>query len=204
MYDFSKQLSRYMPEAATPIVSKWIVETRCQFRVAPSRRSKLGDYRTPYGDKPHRISVNHDLNAYSFLITTVHEFAHLLTFQQYRHKVAPHGKEWKQNFRLLMSPFFELNIFPTDIYNALKSYMENPMASSCTDLHLYRVLKAYDQQDRKLVTVEDLAEDTIFRIENGRVFQKKQKLRKRYKCIELESQRIYLFQPIAEVMPIKR
>ncbi len=201
MADFSKQLSKYMPAAAAPIISTWINDTGCQFRIARSRKTKLGDYMAPFRGQPHRISINHDLNSYAFLITTIHEFAHLQTWQRYKNKVKPHGVEWKSSYKELMYPFLQLAIFPPDILAAIARYMDNPAASSCTDLHLYRTLKGYDKNNEKgLTTVEDVEENSIFVIKGGRVFQKKEKLRKRYKCIELATKKIYLFHPVAEVV----
>lgn len=202
MPDFSKQLSKYIPESAAPIISEWINDTGCRFKVTRSRSSKLGDYRSPFRNEPHQISINHDLNPYSFLITTVHEFAHLQTWQQFKNKVKPHGKEWKQSFKNLMDPFIRLDLFPGDVRLALIRYMDNPAASSCTDLQLYKTLKNYDSKDSELITVDSIAEHGFFSMKNGRVFQKQEKLRKRYKCLEVSTQKIYLFHPIAEVLPI--
>ena len=39
----------------------------------------------------------------------------------------------------------------------------------------------------------------LFKLKNGRVFRKDEKLRKRYKCTEVKTKRIYLFSPVAEV-----
>ena len=197
--DYSLQLSRYMPTPAAPIISQWITDSNCLFRISKNRTSKLCDYRPPHGGQGHRISVNHNLNSYAFLITTVHEFAHLKTWNNYKNKVRPHGKEWKHHFRQLMLPFVQTGIFPADVETALTRYMDNPAASSCTDLNLFRVLKKYDLQNNGIWAVEQLPENTIFALKNGRVFQKKEKIRKRYRCIELKTQRIYLFSPIAEV-----
>lgn len=199
MPDYSLQLSKYMPASAAPIISQWITDSKCLFRISRTRASKLGDYRPPHGGQGHRISVNHNLNAYAFLITTIHEFAHLKTWNHYQNKVRPHGKEWKIHFRQLMQPFIRTGIFPADVDAALARYMDNPAASSCTDLNLFRILKKYDIQNNGMKAVEQLAEDTIFALKNGRVFQKKEKIRKRYRCVELKTQRIYLFSPIAEV-----
>lgn len=203
MPDFSKQLSQYMPEAAAPIISAWINDTGCQFRISRSRKTKLGDYTAPFRGSTHKISVNHDLNPYAFLITTIHEFAHLQTWQQHRHQVKPHGREWKQHYKELMAPFLQLDIFPPDILQAIVRYMENPAASSCTDIHLYRVLRRYDADKSKQHTVESIPANSIFTLQNGRVFQKGEKLRKRYKCIELSTDRTYLIHPIAEVVLLK-
>lgn len=203
MADFSKQLSKYIPIEAAPIISQWINDTGCRFKVTRSRSTKLGDYRAPFRGSPHQITVNHDLNPYSFLITTIHEFAHLKTFQDHTNKVKPHGVEWKMNFKNLMAPFLKLNIFPSDIIIAISTYMDNPAASSCTDLNLYRVLKQYDTKVIDALHIEDLEQNTIFSLKNGRTFQKGEKLRKRYKCIELASNKVYLFHPLAEVYLVK-
>jgi len=188
-----------MPEMAAKIVAQWIVDSKCLFKITRSRSTKLGDYRAPYAGQGHRISVNHDLNPYAFLVTTIHEFAHLQTWNKYQHRVKPHGQEWKKTFRELMEPFLALEIFPTAIRVAISQYLENPAASSCTDMNLYRALRQYDPPNDK-VTVETLPVDSIFKLPNGRVFQKKEQIRKRFRCIELASNRIYLFNPIAEVL----
>lgn len=203
MQDYSATLRKYMPEAAAPIISRWINDTGCLFKISKSRSTKLGDYRAPFRNDGHRISVNHDLNPFSFLITTIHEFAHLQTWQQYKHTVKPHGSEWKANFQNLMNPFLRLQIFPLEIAQAVSRYLENPAASSCTDLHLFRTLKKFDKQANQIFTVEMIPDKSHFKLSNGRIFQKQEKVRKRYKCLELNSNKIYLFHPIAEIYPIE-
>lgn len=203
MTDFSKQLSKYIPHEAAPIISQWINDTKCQFKVTRSRSTKLGDYRSPNQGKPHRISINNDLNKYAFLLTTIHEFAHLKTYQKYKHTVKPHGQEWKNNFKILMEPFLNLQIFPADIILAISQYMNNPAASSCTDINLFRTLKKYDEQISPLIHIENIPLHSIFSYSNGRQFRKGKKLRKRYECIELSSEKKYLFHPLAEVQLVK-
>jgi len=191
-----------MPASAAPIISRWINDSGCLFRISRNRTSKLGDYRPPHDGKGHRISVNHNLNPYSFLITTVHEFAHLKTWNAYRNKVKPHGREWKSDFRELMRPFIQSGLFPDDIQHAIVRYLDNPAASSCSDLQLFRVLKRYDMPGGPTQTVEQLPENTLFTLKNGRIFQKKEKIRKRYRCIEVKTRRVYLFSPVAEVKAV--
>jgi len=85
--------------------------------------------------------------------------------------------------------------------SAVVSYMDNPAASSCTDLNLYRALREFDKQSAS-VTVETLEAEKIFSLKNGRIFQKKEKVRKRYRCVELKTNKMYLFHPIAEVYEV--
>ncbi|RYE16465.1 MAG: sprT domain-containing protein [Sphingobacteriaceae bacterium] len=180
-------------------MARWIDYFQCEFKVSRNRGTKFGDYRSPFGGKGHRISVNFDLNAYAFLVTTVHEFAHLYTFNQHQHNAKPHGTEWKNNFKRMMKPFFELDIFPADIKHVIINYLDNPAASSCSDLTLFRALKKYDVKEASIVVVEKVPANALFRWKDGRVFRRGERLRKRYRCVEVSSNRIYLFNPVAEV-----
>jgi len=71
-------LAQYIPEEAIDKVLNRIIEKKVHLKITRGRRTKLGDYRPPVRHSNHRISINHDLNPYAFLITFIHEFAHLL------------------------------------------------------------------------------------------------------------------------------
>ncbi|PTS93407.1 sprT domain-containing protein [Pedobacter sp. HMWF019] len=187
-----------MPPAAAPLIAKWIDYFQCEFKISRNRATKLGDYRHPFKNAGHKISVNNDLNRYAFLVTTVHEFAHLLTWNEHKNKVKPHGQEWKNNFKRMMSPFLEQSVFPEDIHRAILTYLSNPSASSCTDLQLSRALKRYDQAYNSS-RLEEIPLNTVFTIKDGRKFRKGERLRKRYRCLCLDNGNIYLFNPLAEV-----
>ncbi len=192
-------LAQYMPPAAAPVIAKWIDYFQCEFKISKSRATKLGDYRHPFKQLGHKISVNNNLNRYAFLVTTVHEFAHLLTWNDHKNKVKPHGGEWKHNFKRMMTPFLDQQIFPEDLQLAITTYLSNPSASSCTDLKLSRALKKYDGAiDHS--RLEELPQHTIFTIKDGRRFKKGEQLRKRFRCECLDNGNIYLFSPLAEVV----
>ena len=197
--DKVKVLERYLPPDAAPLIGRWIDYFKCEFKISRNRGTKFGDYRSPYGGKGHRISVNYDLNPYAFLVTTVHEFAHLHTWNEHKQKAKPHGTEWKSNFKKMMQPFFEKDIFPHDVKHAITSYLDNPAASSCSDLNLYRSLRKYDAPKESVLTIDKVPFKALFKIKGDRVFRKEEQLRKRFKCVEIETKRVYLFSPVAEV-----
>lgn len=200
MYIVEKEhiLSQYMPVDAAPVIARWIDYFQCEFKISKNRTTKLGDYRHPYKGNGHKISVNNDLNVYAFLVTTVHEFAHLLTWNDHKNKVKPHGEEWKRNFKRMMTPFIEKEIFPDDVCKAIVSYLQNPSAASCTDLKLSRTLKRYDKA-MNILRLEELPVNAVFTIKDGRKFKKGMQLRKRYRCVCLDDGNTYLFNPLAEV-----
>ena len=196
--DFSA-LQKYIPAGSYEPVLAYIYEYKIQLTIARSRQSVLGDYRHAHQGKGHRISVNGDLNKYAFLVTLLHEIAHLITFEKHGRKVQPHGQEWKQFFGNLLANFIGKNIFPDDVEKALNKSIKNPAASSCGDEKLLRVLKKYDAPKEGVIFIEQLPEGAIFEIKGNRVFQKGEKIRKRFKCKEIATNKWYLFSPVYEV-----
>lgn len=191
-------LSDYLPEDAVEEAFNWIVEKDVHLKISKQRKTKLGDYRAPVRHSNHRISINHNLNKYSFLITFVHEFAHLLVWEKHKNRVEPHGKEWKEKYRDLMIVFLNKKIFPEDIEKVLTKSIENSKAASTSDLKLSRILKKYDAQN-DFLTLEDLEENVVFFIEGGRRFKKGQKQRTRYKCQDIDNKKIYLVHALTAV-----
>jgi len=195
------QLQTYLPPNTFEAVRQYLHQYQVHLTVAKERKSILGDYRHRTHGKTHRISVNGNLNTYSFLITLLHELAHLLTFEKFGNKVQSHGKEWKFIFGQLLDQFIRHEVFPINIKHALLQSLQNPAASSCADDVLLRVLKTYDKRKENVVFVENLLEGQLFKTHDGKVFKKGEKLRKRFKCIEVATKRLYLFSPVYEVMP---
>jgi len=195
------QLQTYLPPNTFEAVRQYLHQYRVHLTVAKERKSILGDYRHRTHGKTHRISVNANLNTYSFLITLLHELAHLLTFEKFGNKVQSHGKEWKFIFGQLLDQFIRHEVFPIDIKHALLQSLQNPAASSCADDVLLRVLKTYDKRRDNFVFVENVLEGQLFKTHDGKVFKKGEKLRKRFKCIEVATKRLYLFSPVYEVTP---
>jgi hypothetical protein len=192
-------LQHYLPEGTGPAVLDYLHQYKVHLTITRERKSILGDYRHRTNYHNHRISVNGNLNTYSFLITLLHELAHLLTFEQYGNRVAAHGREWKKVYSQILKQFLDHKIFPADIEQELIRSLHNPAAATCAEDRLFRALKKYDSNRDGYPLLEELSAGTVFRISDGRVFQKGEKLRKRFKCVELKTGRIYLFNPVYEV-----
>ena len=193
-------LNDYLPEGVAEEIWKRIEKDQVLFRISKPRKSKLGDYRPPHQTKGHRISVNSDLNQYSFLITVLHEFAHLETWKKYKNTRKPHGTEWKAEFQQILQPYLQNDLFPNRIKSALLDYMQNPAASSCVDQQLMRALANHDEVQQ--VFVESLPEGILFKLSNGLVFEKGVKLRKRYKCKCVTNNRWYFVSATATAVVI--
>jgi hypothetical protein len=192
-------LKQYLPPGSFEPVVHYLNHFRVHLTVAKERKSILGDYRHRTPRTNHRISVNGNLNTYSFLITLLHELAHLLTFEQFANRVQSHGPEWKKIYAQLLDQFLKNKMFPADIEHELLVSLKNPAATSCAEDGLLRILRKYDRKPNAFPMVEELPVHSLFRTTDGRVFRKGKKLRKRYQCMEVATGRLYLFSPVYEV-----
>lgn len=194
-------LSRYLPERAVEPAFKLIAENGIYLKIVNERKTRHGDYRQ--ADGQHQITVNANLNKYRFLITLIHEIAHLVAFEKFGRYIKPHGKEWKHTFQRLMVPYINPSIFPSDLLPLLARHFKNPKASSDTDAYLSVALKRYDQKENDKNYIFEIPYGSTFRIYNGKIFKKGKKRIKRYECLEVSSGKVYIFQPNAEVEWIK-
>ncbi|MCT8338750.1 SprT-like domain-containing protein [Flavobacteriaceae bacterium TK19130] len=190
-------LERYIPKAAVAPVFELIKTNHVYFKIVDERKTRHGDYRK-LPDGQHQITVNANLNTYRFLITLVHEIAHLVAFQKYGRSIKPHGKEWKCTFQRLMLPFIRPEIFPQQLLPLLALHFKNPKASSDTDAKLSLALKQFDPPNDKTFIFE-IPFGGHFRLYNGKVFKRGNKRVKRFECVEVATGRLYLFNPNAEV-----
>ncbi len=190
-------LHKYLPERAVDPVFELIKTNNVYLKIVNQRQTKHGDYRKlPTGE--HVITINNSLNKYRFLVTLVHEIAHLVAFAKYGRMIKPHGKEWKYTFQQLMVPFIRPEVFPATILPVIANHFRNPTASSDTDTQFSLALKQYDVIDNSKKYVYQLLPGATFLFKK-RVFKIVSKKIKRYVCVEIKTGKEYLFQPNAEV-----
>lgn len=197
-------LARFIPVAAAEHVASLISSKHIQLKISNGRLSKLGDFRPAHKGSSHRISVNGTLNVYAFLLVFLHEYAHLQIWEMFANKVSPHGKEWKEQFGVLIREYVDLGFFHPALDEALVEFSCNTKASGLGDAQLTRALGLFDKDiaDFGQIFLEELPGQSLFMASNGRSFRKEERLRKRYRCLCLENNRRYLFHPMAKVVRI--
>jgi hypothetical protein len=194
----SNVLHKYLPEHAVENCFELIKANHVHLKIVNERQTRHGDYRKD-AKGFHLITVNSSLNKYRFLITLIHEIAHLVAFEKYGRMIKPHGEEWKTTFQRLMVPFIRPEIFPNQLLPLLARHFRNPKASSDTDANLAVALKMFDEKETDKNYIFEIPMGSSFRIHNGKIFKKIALRVKRYECMEVSSGRMYLFQPNAEV-----
>ena len=191
-------LARYLPDHAVEPLFELIRLYGVHLKIVNDRVTRHGDYHRDASGY-HRITVNASLNKYRFLITLVHEIAHLAAFEKFGRAIKPHGDEWKLTFQKLMVPFIRPDIFPGHLLPLLARHFRNPKASSDTDATLSLALKQFDEGKDDKNYIFEVPYGALFRIHNGKVFKKGAQRVKRFECQEVNTGRVYLFNPNAEV-----
>lgn len=190
--------SKFVPPKAIAYCCKLLDYFGFEFQIKKSRQTKFGNYRYNPESKKHTITINNDLNPYAFLVTFVHEVAHLVTYKEHGRKVSPHGTEWKINFTKAMQPVLNDEVFPANVLKALQNYFKNPKASSCSDPVLFQVLRQFDGDNEK-VPLSKIAIGEVFAF-NQKEYKKMKKQRTRSVCLDLNNNRKYLISEIAPVI----
>ncbi len=189
---------RHIPKEYVDYVVQLFLHNPVRFRIVRPRKTKLGDFRSGLNGEKPQITINNNLNPYSFLITTVHEFAHLITHNKFGRRIAPHGNEWKSEYAKLIYPIIEMKCLPEDIERVLLNSLVKVKASSCSDVELQRVLVKYDIQNNGLQLLEELDKNTIFTL-NNKQYKKGNLRRTRFLCQRIDSKKEYLIHALAKV-----
>ncbi len=177
------------------MVQYLIEQNNFTLKVVQQRQTKHGDFRKLPNGK-FQITINNNLNQYQFLLTLIHEIAHHITHQKFG-RVQPHGKEWKAVFQHLMLPFLTPDIYPVPMLSHLANYLKNPKASTDSDVNLSLALRE---------NKSEIGKHFIFEIPPGGkfiykniIYKRGKKRRTRFECLQLHTNRVYLFNQNVEV-----
>lgn len=203
MNNIQDRLSKYLPGNTLDLVCSYLPQNNLEISIVHDRITKLGDFRPASKFcNYHKISINKGLNPYSFLITLLHEIAHLQVFEKYGPKVKSHGKEWQSEYTELIFPFLEQHLLPDELHGVLCKHFPFPSASSSTDSNLVNVLRKYDARSIVL-TLDNILTNDLF-VFRGTTYKKIKKLRSYCYCIRVSDNRAFRIHSIAEVQHVTR
>lgn len=190
-------LEKYLPENCLPYLKKWFGDYVIHIKITRGRNSKLGDYRK-MADKSHQITINSTLQPPLFFFVLTHELAHLLAFENYGHRISPHGAEWKNTFRIMLLESFA--VYDDDLKPIILKFSKSPKANFMSSPDLVRYFHIEDYEDESSY-IEDLEIKDQF-IYRKQIYIIEEKRKKNYLCIQLDTGKKYIFKPLARVEKI--
>ena len=199
----TEEISAKLPTKAIDEIAILLEKHPFVLKIKRSRKSKYGDFRVKYDEfrtRSYEISVNEDLQPTHFLLTLIHEIAHLLTYKKFEKSVRPHGREWQQHFRYLMQPFLEIGIYDKKTREVLETYLLKPAKANEVEYDLIKMLEGVDTKG--LVKLETILNKDFFELE-GKQFQRLEKIRTRYICKNLGNNKLYYIASHARVLHLK-
>jgi SprT-like family protein len=194
---FEKYVPTNSIDYCVNVSSKYDFELNLSF----NRKSKFGHYKYWPLSSSHTISINKGLSQPLFLITFIHELAHLDVMLVYGQKVKPHGLEWKRAFRKLLAPLLSKTIFETTLLAALANHLKSPKASLSADPVLWNIL--FHDSKVNSFSVKDIEVGNSFIFKN-RVFKKIKTRRTRALCYESRSGNNYLIPLLAKIDKVSK
>lgn len=190
-------LEKYLPENSLPYLKKWFDDYVIHIKITRGRNSKLGDYRKMV-DQSHQITINSTLQPQLFFFVLTHELAHLIAFDNYGYRISPHGAEWKNTFRIMLLESF--SVYNDDLKPIILKFSKSPKANFMSSPDLVRYFHIEDYEDESSY-IEDLEVKDQFIYRNQRyIIDEKRK--KNYLCVQLDSDKKYIFKPLARVEKI--
>ena len=196
--EYYKVTAPHFPAAALEYCFELWEQHKFNFKITRDRQTKLGDFRYHRLKNQYSVTVNRGLNPYSFLITYLHEVAHVVTYRQFKNTCKPHGVEWQENFRKLATPVLRRDVFPEKILQEFKKYLESPAASTSGCMPLTLALRTYDKEDEQQQVLAAVRIGSRFVFKN-RTFEKIGTKRTRALCKDLGNGRNYLIPEVAQV-----
>lgn len=199
-----KILARFIPPSAVDYAWAWFLAYPFKLTITEPRQSKFGDYRHLKHLQSHEISVNANLNPEAFLVTYLHEVAHMMVVRLYPEPVEPHGHEWKNTFSQILGPVLRPEVFSQTTLPAIVKYARNPKASSASDPELMRALHFNDLYGGgPLKALIEFSPQPGFRFKlQDKVFEVQSKARTTFLCKALQTGKLYKVKFMAPVEPL--
>lgn len=187
-------LEKYLPDNTLPFLKTWFGAHAIHIKITKGRNSKLGDYRK-MPDKSHQITINSTLQPQLFFFVLTHELAHLLAFENFGHRISPHGAEWKNTFRIMLLE--SISVFSDDLQPIIFKFSKSPKANFMASPDLVRYFHIENYEDESSY-IEDLMVGERF-VYKKHTYIIEELRKKNYLCLNLDTQKKYMFKPLARV-----
>lgn len=167
-----------------------------------SNNRRFGVFISKIGETVPTVKISKNLGQYTTLLVFIHEYAHYVNWCQNKHKVKPHGKEWKMLFLTYLMDFINDDIFPSEIKNAISEDVKKCLGATIFSnekvvkaVMLFEDISGFPKDGQKIVN--DVGINEEFSLSNGIKYKMLKKRRKNALCKNLYNNKLYL-------VPLKR
>ncbi len=196
---FYQNLIPYLDEKAALFIDNQTKDLKFHLKITKPRDSKFGDYFPAVNNNRQRITINGNLDKYSFLITLLHELAHLYVQENVKHKHLPHGEEWKTTFSQLLSLAIKNDLFPLRVSDLInKLYIKERKFTHTSRVKILNAI--YKELNIQIpIRLENLPLNSTAILPNGMTIIKLNQQRTRCLCRDLNNNKLYYVNKLIEV-----
>jgi SprT protein len=191
------QFLEKIPAPAQSYVLELIENSTFRIIMTNQRISRHGSFAVSRITRQPSVRISFQLSPHLFLLVFLHEAAHYKVWLHKGNRHVPHGKEWKNEFSLLLKPLLEIEELDNEFREAVYKVMQKTKATFNNDLLLLSIINRLDDGN-KFKTVREFAEGESF-ILSGKRFIKMKTLRTRTKCFCPDDKKYYLVSLNAQI-----
>jgi len=167
------------------------------------RKSFYGNMIYAKKEEKYKIYLNRNLSPNFFLYVFLHEYAHVLAHLQFGRKIKPHGKEWQKSFFILLQEAMDKGLFESNIHAEIeKQFFKTCVYSNMRDSHIKSLMDKIDL-GKEHHYIKDMPIHSVVVLPNNLNLKIEKKIRTRYLCSDMNSNKKYLvpgFMTVKEVV----
>jgi hypothetical protein len=200
--EFAAQFGRYFPPEALSFSFYLFDKENFGIKITPHRESKKGDFRPLAPQRPlPLVTINSTLSPYEFLVVYLHEVAHYMVYKWHPKRIAPHGKEWKTQYRQLFHELLSAVTLPDEVKFAFETHLQHVKSSSALDGALNDLFYKNNVKYPNEFMVKELRPNDLFLCQK-KVFRFDCLIRTRARCTMIRNNKSYLVAGHAKVFKI--
>lgn len=185
------------PSPASSYISTLAESSHFKIILTNQRKSRHGSFAVSQITRQPAIRISNHLSRHLFLLVFLHEVAHYRVWLQKGHRHRPHGKEWKNEFSILLQPLLALEQLDIDFKKAISKVIKHPGATFNNNIQLLSLINELDSGS-EYNTVRNIEKGMTF-VLNGKNFVKMNTLRTRCKCYCPDDKKYYLVSLNAQI-----
>lgn len=196
-------LKIHMSPKQIEFVLPYFIERKLKMHIKTEKNSYKGLCRMPLNASDYyKITVCRTDNEDLFFLVFLHEVAHMEVNIKYGRKVLAHGMEWSNTFRALIIQSIKNSCFNDYSAKVLTDFLSKGVLITTAKMHKIEAL-IENNSNPDIIRVLQVPENALFILQGGKIFKKCERIKTRYRCIDVKTGKAYRVHPNAPVLSWK-